>query len=125
MSIVFDEGFFDQEGEVVLGEPQRTALLRLLRKAESHRMSHVGNEASVLLVEDVFLFAGKEQIGESLSDLISDIGEVKRLLVAIRTRHRNTGEGVCWYGKGFAPGEIGFLIARHGDKALQSDVFVK
>jgi hypothetical protein len=28
-------------------------------------------------------------------------------------------------GKSFAPGEVGLLVARHGDEALQRDIFVE
>ena len=57
MGIVIDESFFDQKGKIVLGETQSTRLAGLLDQAGGHGMSHAGDEAAILLIEDVFFFA--------------------------------------------------------------------
>ena len=123
--VVFDKRLLDEEREVMLGEAQRATLLGLLREAQSHGVGHIRNEAAVLLVENIFLLARQEQVGESSSDFIGDIREVERLFVAIGAGHYDSRERVRRGGDGFAPGEVGLLVARHGDEALQRDVFVE
>ena len=125
MSVVFDESFFDEERQIMLGEAKRTALLGPLGEAQSHRVGHIRDEAAILLVEDVFLLARKKQVGEGFSDFVRDIGEVERLFVAVGACHRDSRERVCRGGNRFAPGEVGLLVAWHGDEALQRDIFVE
>ena len=125
MSVVFDESFFDEKRQIMLGEAERTALLRLLGEAQSHRVGHIRDEAAILLVEDVFLLARKQQVGEGFSDFVCDIREVERLFVAVSACHRDPRERVCRGRNRFAPGEVGLLVAWHGDEALQRDIFVE
>ena len=109
----------------MLGEAKRAAILRLLGQAQSHGVGDIRNEAAILLVEDVFFLARQEKICERLADLIGDIGKAEQLLFAVGARDRDSGEWMGRCGKSFAPGEVGLLVARHGDEALQRDIFVE
>ena len=55
--IIFNEGFFNKEREIMLREAKRAALLRLLGQTQSHGVGDIRYEAAILLIEDVFLFA--------------------------------------------------------------------
>ena len=109
----------------MLGEAKRAALLGLLGEAQSHRVGHIRDEAAILHIEDVFLLARKKQVGEGFSDFVRDIGEVERLFVAVGACHRDSRERVCRGGNRFAPGEVGLLVAWHGDEALERAIFVE
>ena len=104
---------------------KRSTLLRPLGQAQSHGVGNIRNEAAILLVEDVFLLTRQEKICERLADLIGDIGEIERLFVAVGACDRYSSEWMGRCGKSFAPGEVGLLVARHGDEALQRDIFVE
>ena len=89
-------------------------------------MGDIRDEAAVLFVEDVLFLAGEEEVGEGFAHFVGDIGEAEGLFLAVRAgdddvRERLGGRG----GDVFAPGEVGLLVAGHGDQALQGEVFVK
>ena len=62
MGVVFDEGFFNEEREVVFGKAERPGFFGFLGEAQRDGVRDIRDEATVLLVEDIFLFPREEQV---------------------------------------------------------------
>ena len=125
VSVVFDKGFFDEEREIVLGKAQRAGFLRFFGEAQRDRVRDIRDEATVLFIENIFLFAREKEIRKCLADFIGNIGEVEGFLLAVVAGDDDSLQGMRWGGNGFAPGEVGLLVAWHGDEALERAIFVE
>ena len=75
--VVLDEGFFDEEIEVVLAELQIATALHLVHERGGNAMRNGRDEGAVLLRENTVLrlFAGDEKVGERLANGVGDVSE--------------------------------------------------
>src|SRR5258708_6718351 len=76
---------------------------------------------SVLLVEDVLLALGLEEVGEGTADGVGDLAEVKTL-VAVGAEHLHLGDRDLFLADDVAPVVIGLLIFGGASKFLKGKV---
>ena len=63
MRVILDEGLFDEQGKIVVGQLQAVAFAHVLQKPCGHRVGDVRHERAILLVKNVFLLPGKQKVG--------------------------------------------------------------
>ena len=126
VGVVFHEGFFDEQIEIIFRETQATAFLDVFRERLRDRVGHGGNERAVRIAEDRVLFglAGDEQVGESAADGVGDLGEGELRF------GRTGGDGDFGMGavevlaQHFTPGKLGIGDGGTvGDDFFQGEVF--
>ena len=88
-------------------------------------MGDIRYKAAVLFVENIFLLAREEEVGECIADLIGNIGEVEGLFLAVVASDNDSLQRLRGCGNGLAPREVGLLVAWHCDEALEGQVFIK
>lgn len=80
--VVLDEGFFDEEVEVVLRELELSPTLHLLHERGGDALGYAGDEGAVLLGEDFIfrLIPRNEEVGEGAADGVSYVSEGEDLI---------------------------------------------
>ena len=129
VSVVLDEGFFDEKVEVVLAELEGVAFLHLLHEALGDAVRDGGDEAAVLVVEDgvVVALASDEEVGEGFANGVGDVGEGEVFFGGAVGDGDFGDGGAIVTGEGLTPvvwGEVfvGVLEAI-GDDFFEGDIF--
>ena len=108
VGVIFDEGLFDEEVEVVFRQAQAATVFDVLGERLSDIVSDGGNEGAVGVVEYAVLLglAGDEQVGEGGADGIGDLRERELGLVGTGSDGDLGVNGMEFHTKHIAPGEL-------------------
>ncbi len=127
VGVVFDEGFFNEEVEIVLGELEGAASLDLVHEGGGDAVGDAGDEGTISLGEDLVfgLLSGDEEVGERAADGISDVGEGEDFLEAGTGDGDFRDGGAVLGGEGFTPGVSGWAFGGEtgGDGFFEGEVF--
>ena len=121
VGVVVDEGLFDEHVEVVEGDADGAALEGLLGEVGGDLAGDVGDEALVLLVEDVLLAPGLEEVGEGAADGVGDLAEIEAL-VAVRAEDMDLGDGDLALAEDIAPVVVRFLVLGGGGEFFEREI---
>ena len=123
--VILDEGFFDEQGKIIVGQLEAVPFANVLQKPCSHRVGDVRHERSILLVENILLLPGKEKVRQSSADFVGDVSQIELAFISLAARDNHLRKRRLHGGiaESISPGEAGFLIEGGGDQALQRKIF--
>jgi hypothetical protein len=121
VGIVVDEGLLDEHVKVVEGDAEGAALQGFLGEVLGDFASDVRDEALVLLVEDVLLALGEQEVGKGTADGVGDLAQVKTLF-AVGAEDLDLGDREVLAAEDVAPVVVGFLVGRGYAKFLEGKV---
>jgi hypothetical protein len=83
---------------------------------------NIGDKPTIFFVKDILLLSRKEEIGERITDFISDIREVERRFLS-SANHGYFSSERSILRQNFPPCETGFGVSRGCHQALERKVF--